>query len=218
MENEKNGPRALALVGLFLVTACFQPDFNHPLDPVQPAGLIASMMLSKTSESAGGINGLFMFITADSFTANVGSIAGADTKCNADSARPRATSYKAMLANVAGDRRASQSPEIGDGQIDWVLRPSTNYYRSDGAFIVTSSPERLIKTQLQVPTDATGSRLYWTGIQSDWVVSGNDCTGWTNDGVGPSGALGNGNSTTSGAIASGSQGCEQLAHLLCVEQ
>jgi len=218
MENEKNGPQALALVGLFLVTACFQPDFNHPLDPVQPAGLIASMMLSKTGGSSDGMNGLFLFITSSSFTGNIGSIAGADSQCNADSARPRATSYKAMLVNVAGGRRASQSPEIGDGQIDWVLRPSTRYFRSDGAFLVTTSVEGLIKSELQAPMDSSGSRKYWTAIDSNWTTHVNDCSGWTDGAVGPSGAYGLGSSVTSGAIASGSQGCEQLAHLLCVEQ
>ncbi|MBE7439917.1 MAG: DUF1554 domain-containing protein [Spirochaetales bacterium] len=215
MEPDRASPSTFSAVALCLLSACFQPDFNHPLDPSKPAGLIVSAMLS-SKESTAAMGGLFMFITTDVSTGNVGGIAGADSRCNADAARPRQTGYKAMIADVAGNRRASQSPDVGDGQIDWVLRPSTRYLRSDGAFLVTTSAEGLIKSQLQAPLDATGSRQYWTALNSDWTTHGSDCTGWTD--TAGTGAYGIGNSVTSGAIFSATQSCLTSTHLLCVEQ
>ncbi len=73
----------------------------------------------------------------------MGGIAGADGICNSDPAKPaNSGSYKAMLASGT-IRRASVTPNSGDGQIDWVFRPNQAYVRLNGTLIMTTNSSGL---------------------------------------------------------------------------
>ncbi|TGL13088.1 DUF1554 domain-containing protein [Leptospira levettii] len=79
----------------------------------------------------------FMTRTTHSIPA-IGSVARAYTICNSDSAKlVGGSTYEAFLVNESGCnslpcRRASILANVGDRQIDRVLKPNTNYVRSDG--------------------------------------------------------------------------------------
>ena len=54
-----------------------------------------------------------------------------DAKCmNAAYGYPGTGIYKALIVS-GGLRRASQNPNVGDNQVDWVLKPNSDYYRND---------------------------------------------------------------------------------------
>ncbi|MCZ8155854.1 MAG: DUF1554 domain-containing protein, partial [Leptospira sp.] len=87
-----------------------------------------------------------IFVTGSSYSIpTIGSIAGADTVCMNDSAKPtQSTVFKALLVDETGCsgspcRRASITPNAGDGQIDWVFKPNTSYYRSDGTTLIMTT-------------------------------------------------------------------------------
>jgi hypothetical protein len=56
------------------------------------------------------------------YSTNLGGIAGADSKCQAECG----AGWKAML--VGGTRRATVTPYVGDEQLDWVIAKYTHHY------------------------------------------------------------------------------------------
>lgn len=129
--------------------------------------------------------------------------------------------YKAFLVDndfPNPNRRASQTPNIGDNQIDWVLQPDTEYLRSDGVTTIGTTNSKSLFT---FPLDAavsTSASQYYTGIDTDWTV-GLDCGFWTN-GVGGNVDTGNSQATdaTSLTVGSGGNFCTGSYDLLCVSQ
>lgn len=147
----------------------------------------------------------------------MGGIAGADNRCNTDSARPNTSQYKALLVDETPVRRASVTANAGDGQLDWVLRANRDYYRPDGTFLFRASAAALIPFPITEQIAVfTGS--VWTGITNTWTTGVTlSCTNW---GV----TTGNGNrgtfpNTTMSAIYNGFGACNISSfYLLCVEQ
>lgn len=140
-------------------------------------------------------------------------VSGADQICNADPDRPSVlTSFKAFIASGA-TRRATVTSNIGDGQVDWVLMPSTQYRKPDGTIIGSTGANSLFVFNLTNPASAT---TYWTGMNTSWQ-SAADCSGWTN--IGSTALVGNGANTTTAMISAAGVNCNVTnMGLLCIEQ
>ncbi|MCW7494611.1 DUF1554 domain-containing protein [Leptospira sp. 2 VSF19] len=165
------------------------------------------------------------FVTAIAYSVPaIGSVAGADTICNNDAGKPAGSSlYKALLVDESGCssnpcRRASVTANLGDGQIDWVLKPNTNYVRSDGVTpIMTTNANALFifgtLTNSWSATAFTGI----SGMSGSWTVfSGLTCSNYSlNSGSVTTTQY---NQTGSGSLSSASLTCGNSYYLLCVEQ
>lgn len=153
-------------------------------------------------------------------SANLGGIAAADSMCSVDGGRPAGATFpvKAFLVGAA-TRRASQTANTGDGQIDWVLLANQQYRQANGTTVIgTTNASRLFTFPLSAPSGMAPTGIgFKTGRTATWLNSGNDCGAWTNT-VGNQG-LGSGNASNSTAIAGGSIVCGNPGYyLLCVEQ
>ncbi len=202
----------------------------------QATGSIHNSAITHSSSSAdGSYNGLpvsgvtvhisdnefVIFATSTTTMGNTGGIAGADAICNADANRPFTSStYKAFLVDGAA-RRACTSKDCqtsGNGEhINWVLAPSTSYYRANGSTLIETTTA-VATFNFNMSAAITGSGVsYFTGIKPDYTTDGgNYCASWT--GTGGHGKIGTGNETGSKAISNNNQNCNDSFALLCVEQ
>lgn len=156
-------------------------------------------------------------------------IAAADSLCMKDAGYPGTGIYKAFLVDGA-NRIASTTANAGDGQINWVLRPSENYYRSDGTtkIMTTNANGIFVFGTLSNPFVAAGMPSYWTGMDADWTTYPNaggynqNCAGWSynTSEAAPFGTFATGNQTGTQAIHSSYNAyCSHKDyHLACFEQ
>ena len=171
------------------------------------------------------------FVTAATFTGDIQTaggqatgIASADALCMADTNKPAGSStYKAML--VDGTNRVACTTALCSGgtseHIDWVLQPNAEYYRSDGTTLILKTNANGIFDFGANLTNSfdTSASTYWTGLLVDWTGDANNrCLGWSYGEYGPTlGGYGTGDQTSSSAI-SGSDFCNVVRKLVCVEQ
>lgn len=133
--------------------------------------------------------------------------------------------YKAMFAD-GGMRIATLTPNKGDGQKNWVLRPWTRYVNAGGEELWTTNSVALLGTDA---VSFKGLRhRFWgegpmaiTGMKQDWTVlpSTMTCNGWTSS----AGRVqfGSPQSTDRQFLAYNGDidfGCSPVASLYCVEQ
>ncbi|MBI3394763.1 MAG: DUF1554 domain-containing protein [Spirochaetia bacterium] len=205
---------AAAVIVTVLVSACKNPHLNNPSDPSN----LESSLLNALVRSMAPVP-LRLFVSAayspsGSFT----SAATADVLCDNDGRKPAVPGahFKAMLG-AASVRVASVGASVGDGQIDWVLRPGAVYINAAGATVGTAGSNGLLSS-MGAPLDGTlssGVDYIWTGLNAQWQ-NGTDCTAWGGSG---NGALGDPTSTTLSAMLATTQaGCAGLNRLLCVQQ
>ena len=175
------------------------------------------------------------FITAAKFNGDIQSAGGqataiesADSLCMADANKPTDSStYKAML--VDGTNRLACTTSLCSGgvseHIDWVLQPNAAYYRSDGTTLILKTNADGVfdfgasdTLSLSNSFDTVAS-TYWTGLMGDWTSNPNDrCLGWTLPDYGPTlGAYGLGDQTNSSSIG-GTDFCNAVRRLVCVQQ
>ncbi len=163
----------------------------------------------------------YIFLTTSSYNGNLGGLTGADTKCNADSAKPNFSTYKAMVGTSAGRKpctTVSQCTGLNGSQaIGWVLQSGVQYRRADGTTIIGTANNDLI-IPLPLTNSISTSSEAWTGIDDDWRQTGitPNCSNW-------GAATGNGAKSdltkkNSDAINSGNSGCPTSRKLICVEQ
>jgi hypothetical protein len=102
----------------------------------------------------------------------------ADYICNIDPIKPNNSYYKAMISD-SSNRRACVNPNCTDPteNIDWVFKPNTSYYRVDGTYLFTTNSAGIVTSPIANPISNI-SLSYWTGIQSDWLSSTSNCSGW----------------------------------------
>lgn len=94
--------------------------------------------------------------------------------------------HKAMF--VYGDERvATIEPHDGDGQVDWVLEPWTEYVNADGERIWTTQSIALLGVDengnwagLDHPIADAGTDA-WTGMRDDYTAHDITCSDWTED-------------------------------------
>ncbi|EMY59992.1 PF07588 family protein [Leptospira terpstrae serovar Hualin str. LT 11-33 = ATCC 700639] len=166
------------------------------------------------------------YVTAVTYSIpSIGSIAGADTICNNDSGKPVGGSfYKALLVDAAGCigstpcRRASITANIGDGQIDWALKPNTNYVRSDGVTpIMTTNANALFIFGTLTNSWTSAALTGISGMSGTWVTfAGLTCINYS---------VNSGSVTTtqyqqtgSVSLSGTSSSCTLSFTLLCIEQ
>ena len=106
-------------------------------------------------------------------------IEATDVLCMADPSYPGTGNYKALIVDGT-NRIASVSANAGDGQIDWVLRANTGYYRMDGSTIImTTNANGILLSDLTNTINATATGHY-TGLNFDWTTgAAYTCSSWT---------------------------------------
>ena len=118
----------------------------------------------------------------------VDAVAHVDGRCEAAGL----PGYKAMFADGTA-RRASVSPYVGDGQVDWVLTPWTRYLRDDGELVWITDASALLGVRdglpepLLVPIASQLAPRAYTGLRGTWLAELNsDCVNWTTNSSGAS--------------------------------
>jgi hypothetical protein len=145
-----------------------------------------------------------IFLTA-LYGGNFGGVAGADSTCMADPAKPAdGKNYKAMLG--ASNRFPPST--------DWVFKPNKAYVRVNNTPIATTTAGAVFSFPLTNSLDANILGV-WTGFNSSWVVS-NNCSDWSIS-IG-SGEFGDSHTTSSSMLKIASGSCGSTNNLICVEQ
>ncbi len=165
-----------------------------------------------------GIDGKRIFVYTETI-GNMGGVAGADNICDTQAGgKGLSGTYKAFL--IANTRRACSSANCSGGiseNLDWVLQPSTNYYREDGTTLVgTTNASAIFNLPLTNSMEVAGSFI-WTGLRQDWTNETN-CLNWTSDSGGLFTTVGNILATDANAISAGVTACSNNYNLACVEQ
>ena len=163
-----------------------------------------------------------LFLTSKAYSPSaINGIAGADAICTMEAGGAAA---KALLVDETGCngrpcRRATISPNTGDGQIDWPLMPNTAYYNADfSAVVATTGANGLLPSTLLVAITAPGCLNQASGLNKDWTTrSGLTCGGWQQ----PSGqqAVGwicSNDLSTTDLLNGGYVQCSSASRLLCV--
>lgn len=173
---------------------------------------------------AGGLSGCgtkgwcYIFVSDTGTQGDFGGVSVADSTCNSDTNKPNSGTYKAMLYE-AGTRVACDASNCSAGsagQVDWVLRPNTQYRRDDGTTVIATTNNNGIFTfPLSNSFDTVGT-TYWTGFSTDWISSGSDCASWTSNAV--LGSTGIATATNTDAINDGGPSCTSTLLFACVEQ
>lgn len=156
-----------------------------------------------------------IFMTSGTFSGALSGAAGADTLCSIDANYPGSGTFKAMIAQ-GGTRKASASANAGDSQAGWVLKPNYQYVTTGGSSLFTSGANSLFV--FGTLSSILGSGNVWTGLNADWTNSAQHCSNWTSSSNGSSGNMGDASAVNSNLNSFGTDTCDTLKHLYCVEQ
>ncbi len=152
-----------------------------------------------------------VFTTTESYAGNFETIAVADGYCNTDPNKPTSREYKAMIVDASENRKASVP------QVNWVLKPSTEYYRKDGfTYIAKTNSNALLNLNILLSSFGNSGDAYWTGLTINWNTSTETCSSWTSDMA--YGTYGMDNQRNAGAVAYAVDVCSIPKKILCVEQ
>jgi len=136
----------------------------------------------------------YLFVSASTYTGDLGGKTGADTKCNSDSNRPDTSkTYKAYLYDSS-----SSSMTLG---------ASKSYKNASGTIIGTTNSSGYLT--LTTSINSTGYSV-WSG-SSSW-----NCNSWTS--TSGSGYVGDSSSTGSSHVLSTTWTCSNFFRLYCYEQ
>ena len=209
----KPGERVLAIFSALVLASCSNIGLRDQLE--DPAGA-----------SKGCGSNCRIFVTFTTYSGNLGGPTGADALCRSDSNNPDGSGrglWKAMLSS-GNLRRACSTLSCQTGgtteHIDWALKPLTNYRRSDGAHIGTTS-ERGVFQVLLTNFISLAPNQVWTALNSEWQDTGNNCNNWTDGSGAFSGSWGNAGVQAPTVIFNGAgteQSCANGLSLYCIEQ
>ena len=164
----------------------------------------------------------YIFINDNGFTGDQVTPSAADTLCN--SAAPDGYTAKALIAD--GSARYACSTANCSGGVsenhNWVLYPSTTYYRyGDDAVIGTTTSAGIFTFPLTTAMSDSGA-MAWVGLNDDWTSdTTNNCSTWTSASSAHSGAVGYTGATDEGAIVDTmfpTYSCDNRMFLICVTQ
>ncbi|MBI3395102.1 MAG: DUF1554 domain-containing protein [Spirochaetia bacterium] len=206
----------LSLAGAgFLLGQCVQLPANTEDERL----ILGTLIRAKGTSAPNQATPKLIFVSNTTSTGNLGGVLNADAICNADLAKPANTgTYKAMIVSAA--RTASVTANVGDGQVDWVLRPSQLYTRPDGTVIMTTNAASIYVFGPNM-TNAIGTTgiAAWTGLNTDWTTAGGcGVTAWTDGSAGAFGRYGTTNAAALAAIMGGNLSCINPSALYCVQQ
>ena len=220
--------KCFVLLPAVLLAACLKPEFAaQDCSGGGPACVASYAVLEVTSQRP---NYPVIFLTAATTRGDFQSPLsagpkGADEFCSQNLPSGVTGTFKALIvgSNITpsgNDRKASNTANAGDGQIQWVLKSNQTYQRPDSTIIGTTNANGLFNFPLQNPFAVSGS--FWSGLSTDWTNGTNNCVGsggaWDPAGGGSNGLYGDASQTSSAAISSASQGCTNTHSILCVEQ
>lgn len=175
-----------------------------------------------------GIAGIqhFIFVSTGTYNGNLGGVSGADASCATEKSTNFATlpgapgDYAALLTDGAL-RVACTTANCGGGtaeHTDWVLLPSTSYYRPDGQLLFQSDASGIFAFgTLSHPFSSSGADEWWTGLASDWTAILH-CLVWANSTAGQTGFFGSGNMVDGNSISTINLTCNTPRHILCVRR
>ena len=173
------------------------------------------------TEPCNGKNFCHIFISSNTTKGNLvasgNAIEAADAICTA-SKPPNTGNVKAFLVDGT-NRRACINPNCNPGDnndhIDWVLSEDREYRRTGGAIVIgVADPNDLLAFPLLSEFYGMAGTIY-TGLNANYT-NGNDCNNWTSTAF--NGATGDLDSMLVTAIYNSDRSCNELHHLLCVEQ
>lgn len=189
-----------------------------------PEGEFLTLLLFRSTVD----NNKYIFVTQGTHNGNFAAgfangIAGADSMCATEKAANFASlpgasgDYKAMIVDGV-NRQASATVNVGDSQINWVLKPGTAYYLPDQMRLMTTNANSIFVFGTISALPATTGANWWTGMDPGWV-SALACTGSIWASTGGSASRGVPGVSDESAFASGvGQLCTQSLRLLCVRQ
>ena len=121
-------------------------------------------------------------ISATSFPGDIAGAGPGSVIENLDDACP--FGYRAMFSDGV-DRIATDTPLVGDGQVDWVLEPWTAYVNEEGDLLAITDAAALLGVHGGVFANldnAIGTVSVYTGLNQDWTAmqANENCNNWTN--------------------------------------
>jgi len=165
-----------------------------------------------------------IFVTLATFNGNLGGVAGADNLCRNDAANPMGSGngfWKALISMTGARVACTTSDCSGSGaaeHLDWVLKANTPYTRADGTPIGATNANGVFVGTL-VNSVATNAVVVFTGLTSNWVVAGDNCSGWSSPSIGFNGQTGLGDQTGILWFSNTANGCDVPSKALyCVQQ
>lgn len=175
------------------------------------AGVNASCSVGGSLGTPSG--GRRFFVTAQSFTGNLGGVAGADQKCQ----------FAAMNAGLSGTWRAWLT--VIGASVSSRISETTPWSDLRGGILFTNDEGR-DQNLPGFPLDrdelgrVIGDVRVWTNAWSTGLPQISDCAAWTNATAGLKGHVGAPASTIPGRWAANFEEitCQTPAHLYCVEQ
>ncbi|TGL87160.1 DUF1554 domain-containing protein [Leptospira congkakensis] len=160
-----------------------------------------------------------IFVTQNSYPANVGKASNFDSFCQSDPNYPGTGKFKAMVVD-GESRRASFTPNSGEKKIDWVFKANQAYIQDNGSNIESSNNNGLFTTGISIPiTNITSD--HWTGLNTDWTTNTNaTCKKWITNSGSETGISGDAytNDVVTLTAGRGPQPCSTIHELVCVEQ
>lgn len=154
-----------------------------------------------------------MFVTSQTFSGNVGGLAGADARCQ----------LAADAAGLGGTWRAW----LSTGAVTAISRLSIGYpiVRVNGEAIFESENERLVGLFRNAPDmdeygHGVGNVAVWTNTDTvGSTLFSNDCNAWTSASGGLNGGTGLTQDTSTGAwTRAGVNACSNSLRFYCLEQ
>lgn len=123
-----------------------------------------------------------VFLTSESFTGDLGGLAGADKRCNELAAQSPdlSGSFRAWLL-VDGQSLLARFPEFADAKLSWNFTSAGNELLAKSfAQLVSEGPKgTLVYTE---HGDVLANEYVWTNITSDGFAAGGDCGQWLSAG------------------------------------
>lgn len=147
----------------------------------------------------------------------------ADYICQNDPAKPDSSrTWKALVVDGT-NRVACANTNCGSGtsgRVDWVLKPSTMYWRPDLVTIILQTDANAVFAFGLLTNGINTTIAYnaWTGLSNTWMLGPSHCAGWANATAGSQGTFGTSSLNDGQSIQAGPQNCDTLSNLYCVEQ
>jgi hypothetical protein len=161
-----------------------------------------------------------IFVSGNTYPANMGGPTGADNFCLFDPANPAGQGkglWKALLS-ATPLRTACVTSDCSGGiaeNFNWVLKPNAVYRRGDNTQVGTTNANAIFNFPLSNPIGSAGA-FAWTGMTATWQSSSN-CVGWTDATTGL-GGQGDASATSTAAIFTSNGSCPGSGYLYCAEQ
>ncbi|MGZ3722760.1 MAG: DUF1554 domain-containing protein [Bdellovibrionales bacterium] len=161
-----------------------------------------------------------MIYLANISNAAFGGKAGADTLCNAQKPSGFSGTAKAMIYDSTGGRRACSGADCTAsivGQLDWPIAGGTNYCSTGYGQTMGMSSGGFLNVTL-ANSLSSSSTYTFTGLNSLFGGSTNNCTDWTVWANPAVGNYGQANATALNFYEHGQAFCATNGSIYCIEQ